>query len=132
MITITKIFEFAAGHHLPYHEGLCKNRHGHNFRLEITVGTKARTLMEESVSPENWPSKGMIMDFKTLKEIVNQKVTDLLDHQYLNDHIPNPTAELLVLYIRGLILDEISKYGILMKVRLWESSTSYTEWNNGL
>jgi len=128
MITITKIFEFAAGHHLPHHEGACKNKHGHNFKLEITVGKRLKDLLLEDASLENFPSKGMVMDFSDLKKIVKEKAIDLLDHKYLNDVISNPTAELLVIEIRGLIGNEIEKYGRLLKVRLWESSTSYAEW----
>jgi len=118
MITITKIFEFPAGHHLPYHEGACKNQHGHNFKLEITIGRKISDLFIK---------KGMVMDFSDLKKIVKEKVIDLLDHKYLNDIIPNPTAELLVIWIQG-ILDKEIKDIWLTRIRLWESSTSYAEW----
>lgn len=131
MITITKIFEFAAGHHLPHHQGACKNQHGHNFKLEITVGKKIKDLLleDERLAEFEDSSKGMVMDFSQLKEIIKGEVINLLDHKYLNDIIPNPTAELLILHIRGLIGQEIEKYGVkLIRIRLWESSTSYAEW----
>jgi len=129
MITITKQFEFAAAHKLPYHKGLCKNLHGHSYKLEITVGKKIRDLLiENSPTAEDLPSKGMVMDFSDLKKIVKEKAIDLLDHKYLNDIISNPTAELLVLYIQKLISNEIEKYAKLISIRLWESSTSYAEW----
>ena len=128
MITITKQFEFAAAHLLPYHKGLCKNLHGHSYKLEITVGKRLKDLLFEDASIENFPSKGMVMDFSDLKKIVKEKAIDFLDHKYLNSVIYNPTAELLVIEIRGLIGNEIEKYGRLLRVRLWESSTSYAEW----
>lgn len=128
MITITKQFEFAAAHLLPYHKGLCKNLHGHSYKLEITVGKRLKDLLFEDASIENFPSKGMVMDFSDLKKIVKEKAIDFLDHKYLNSVIYNPTAELLVIEIRGLICNEIEKYGRLLRIRLWESSTSYAEW----
>lgn len=128
MITITKIFEFAAGHHLPHHKGLCQNPHGHNFKLEITVGKKIKELLLEDADFKDWPSKGMVIDFSDLKKIVKERAIDILDHKYLNDIILNPTAELLILHIRGLIGSEIEKHARLVRIRLWESSTSYAEW----
>ena len=76
MITITKIFEFSAGHHLPNYEGDCRNPHGHNYILEVTVGGEVN---EE---------QGMIIDFKKLKDFVKSKIIDDLDHSSLNDRVP--------------------------------------------
>ncbi len=128
MITITKIFEFAAAHRLPYHDGLCHNLHGHSYKLEITVGKKIKELLLDDANFKDWPSKGMVMDFSDLKKIVKEKAIDILDHKYLNDIVSNPTAELLILHIRGLIGNEIEKRARLVRIRLWESSTSYAEW----
>ena len=128
MITITKQFEFAAAHKLPYHEGLCKNLHGHSYKLEVTIGKKLKDLLLEDASINDFPSKGMVMDFKTLKNIIQKNVIDHLDHAYLNNFVTNPTAELLVIYILGKIGREIEKQAHLIRIRLWESSTSYAEW----
>ena len=127
MITITKQFEFAAAHKLPHHEGKCQNVHGHTYLLEITVGKRLKDLLLENADFKNWSSKGMVMDFSVLKKIVNE-VIDLLDHKYLNDIIPNPTVELLILHIRGLIGNEIEHHARLVGIKLWESSSSYAEW----
>ena len=78
MITITKIFEFAAGHHLPHHKGLCKGQHGHNYFLYVEVG---RDIIKDG------PQTGMIMDFGVLKSIVKKEILDKLDHSYLNDFL---------------------------------------------
>ena len=128
MITITKQFEFAAAHKLPHHKGLCKNLHGHSYKLEITVGKRFKDLLFEDASIEDFLSKGMVMDFSDLKKIVKEKAINKLDHKYLNDIISNPTAELLVIEIREMIYNEIEKHCCLIKIRLWESSTSYAEW----
>jgi len=118
MISITKIFEFAAAHHLPYHEGLCKNIHGHGFKLEITVTGAIQT---------NGSATGMIIDFKELKNIVNKVILVHLDHTDLNDIFENPTAETMAKHIAdnlNLIFSTVK----IVKVRLWETSTSYATW----
>jgi 6-pyruvoyltetrahydropterin/6-carboxytetrahydropterin synthase len=112
MITITKIFEFSAGHHLPNYEGDCRNPHGHNYILEVTVGGE--------VDKE----QGMIIDFKNLKNIVQDRVLNVLDHQVLNDHLRNPTAEHLV----GFIQSRLLQYVDCVRIKLWETSDSYCEW----
>ena len=113
MITVTKIFEFSAGHHLPNYKGDCRNPHGHNYILEVTVGGE----VDEG--------QGMIIDFKKLKKIVQTKVLSFLDHQVLNDHIENPTAENLVSFIRSRLMIPNCK---IIRIKLWETSDSYCEW----
>jgi len=34
---VVRCFTFAAAHHLPWHEGRCRQLHGHTYRLEVTV-----------------------------------------------------------------------------------------------
>lgn len=50
MLTVTKKFKFDAAHMLSGHEGLCKNLHGHQYLLEVTVGDRIIT---------KGPSEGM-------------------------------------------------------------------------
>lgn len=57
MYRISKEFSFSMGHRLSCHEGLCKNFHGHNYK--VVVGLKSKTL-----NPN-----GMVMDFGDLKAI---------------------------------------------------------------
>lgn len=80
-------FHFSAGHSLPEHHGACRHFHGHNYKLIVTVSGKpdART--------------GMILDFEDLRRIVHEDALRLVDHQNLNDHLPNPTAENIVLFL---------------------------------
>lgn len=119
MISVTKIFEFAAAHCLPNHEGLCQNLHGHGFRLEIEVTGQVKT---------EGPETGMIIDFSDLKEIVNDLIISRLDHSYLNDKFANPTAETMVERIADLLQSEWILSCSLVRVRLWETPTSYAEW----
>jgi len=116
-LSITKIFTFDAAHRLPNHKGLCKNLHGHTYKLEVTVS---------GVVKQSGPAKGMIMDFTVLKMIIQQKVLDLYDHRDLNICFENPTAEIMVESIAHSLLG-IEDF-TLEKVRLWETSSSYAEW----
>lgn len=118
MITITKIFEFAAAHYLPHHKGLCKDVHGHTYRLEITI---TGAILKEG------PMRGMIIDFGILKEVVEEVILKRLDHSDLNNTYDNPTAEIMVKDIANNLSFAFHSVEIT-KVRLWETSTSYATW----
>lgn len=126
-INITKIFEFSAAHYLPNHEGLCKQLHGHTYKLEVTVS--AKRLITQG------PQTGMIVDFSVLKSIMKERLKQL-DHSLLNDRWLNPTAEIMVM---DIAIDLNAEFGEgqrwdhdpiiqLDRLRLWETSTSYAEW----
>ena len=123
MLSITKRFDFCYGHQLPDHEGKCKNVHGHNAVLEVTVTGLLHT---------DGPSNGMIVDFGILKDIVDRHVVDKLDHQFLNDYLVTsapPTAEQLVLRITGELIEPFLERDLhLVRVRLYETPDSYAEW----
>lgn len=78
MYYLKKTMEVSGSHQLKLdYDSPCQNLHGHNWN--ITVYCKAEKLNQN----------GMIVDFSTIKEIVNQ-----LDHVNLNDvFLFNPTAE---------------------------------------
>ena len=57
------------GHRLPYHEGLCKNIHGHSYRMLVEI---------EGEVNEN----GMIIDFFDLGRIV-RPIIEQYDHAFL-------------------------------------------------
>lgn len=118
-ISVTKIFTFAAAHHLPNYNGKCKNVHGHNFKLFVTV-----KLRRDHVGfPE-----GMIVDFAELKSLVKDNVIDIIDHTNLNDRLDVPTAENLIILIKSeldFVFDSEPFY--LSKLQLWESEDSFAE-----
>ena len=62
---ITKEFTFDAAHKLDWHQGKCKNLHGHTYKLQVTV-----------VGELN--KNGIVIDFGDLKNIVNNKVIEVL------------------------------------------------------
>jgi 6-pyruvoyltetrahydropterin/6-carboxytetrahydropterin synthase len=116
-LTVTKIFTFDAAHRLPHHKGNCRNLHGHTYKLEVTVSGEVK---------KSGPATGMIIDFTMLKMYVQQKVLDLYDHRDLNICFENPTAEIMVEAIAASLLN-LPEFK-LEKVRLWETDTSYAEW----
>ena len=125
MTTVTKLFEFEACHHLPHYDGACHNLHGHSYKLEVTVSGQVS-------KNENDPKCGMIIDFKDLKAIVKSVAVDKYDHSNLNEFFPNPTAEIMVKQIAVDIMSKLPQGVYLMSCKLWETSTSYAEWNVSL
>ena len=110
---VCKSFTFDAAHYLPAHTGKCRNLHGHTYRLEIEI------------SGDDLPG-GMVMDFGDLKQIVGPLV-DTLDHRFLNEIIPVPTAENMVRWFWSKIEPDLPRTVALERIRVWETPTSYAE-----
>lgn len=116
MRTVGAVFEFCYGHYLPDYPGKCVNQHGHTGKVEVVF-----TSCEEIPQYE-----GMVLDFHLIKKYV-RPVIEKLDHKNLNDLIDVPTAENIVEFI----VKEIAETDIgdcLVKVRLYESPTTYAQW----
>ena len=64
-IRISKEFRFETGHALFGYDGLCKNVHGHSYKLTVT-------LIGKPIIESNNVKFGMIMDFSDLKKIINK------------------------------------------------------------
>lgn len=81
---------FAAAHRLVGSGGKCENLHGHNFKVELTVGG------------DDLGDSGMLMDFTDLKKILKFILNDL-DHRDLNAVHPfsqsSPSSERIAEYI---------------------------------
>ena len=140
MIRITKEFKFEMAHALHGYDGLCKNIHGHSYKLWVTVKGEVRN--------ENGHVKdGMVIDFAELKEIVKPEIIDKYDHSLvLNANSPHasidlsafekvfylpyqPTSENLVMDFATIIQSKMPKRVTLCKVVLSETATSFAEWN---
>ena len=121
MLSICKTFSFGAAHQLPNYQGNCANLHGHRWQLEVEI----KMLEEEGL--ELGVYKGMIMDFKVLKEDIEEAVIKKLDHQFINNILENPTAENMILWIKKQLEKLFSMRG-LFRIRLYESEDSYVEW----
>ena len=140
MIRITKEFKFEMAHALHGYDGLCKNIHGHSYKLWVTVKGEVRN--------ENGHVKdGMVIDFAELKEIVKPEIIDKYDHSLvLNANSPHanidlsafekvfylpyqPTSENLVTDFALKIKSKLPHDVELTKVVLSETATSFAEWN---
>ena len=141
IIKITKQFSFEMAHALRNYDGLCRNIHGHSYKMDITLA--GQPLHDES-SPKN----GMVMDFGDLKRLVNEEIISLLDHALvLNDKTDpqligvlkqnyekivtvefQPTTENLLNFIAAKIQSRLPETVTLSCVRLRETDTSYAEW----
>ena len=69
MITVTKTVKFDAAHILSDHAGLCKNLHGHTYRVDVSVAQEA--------------DGDMVVDFKELKRIAGEVICDRFDHAFI-------------------------------------------------
>lgn len=72
---ITRKIEIDYGHTLPNHYSFCNQLHGHRGVIEVTVQGPV-------VSANGKSEEGMVMDFKFLKEILKEKIHDVLDHGF--------------------------------------------------
>lgn len=66
---IAKEFRWEMGHRLPEHFGLCKNIHGHSYRMILTVEGQLN-------------QQGMIIDYYDLDKIINP-IIQMLDHSFM-------------------------------------------------
>lgn len=126
-------------HLLSNYDGLCRNLHGHSYRLLVTV--KGEVLRDESS-----PKRGMVMDFSILKKIVKEQIVDKLDHATLiYDKVQQglqlkgiaeriypvpyePTCENMVAHF-AIRIQNCLPHGIeLVRVKLYETTTSFAEW----
>lgn len=120
--TLKIVTEFAAAHSLRNYPGDCHRLHGHNWKVEV-----------EAVASE-LDELGMAIDFKVIKQLA-KKVTDELDHRFLNEIPPfdaiNPTAENLAAYIYRRLTEELNEPRVrIHAVTLWETERAcvrYTE-----
>ena len=71
MITVTKTIRFDAAHVLTTHQGLCKNLHGHTYRVDV------------SVAQGSGDTRDMVIDFKDLKRIASEVVCERFDHAFI-------------------------------------------------
>lgn len=126
-------------HLLDGYDGLCRNIHGHSYRLFVTVKGNPCT---DALSPK----LGMVMDFSVLKKIVKEEVVDLLDHAMLvRKGTPQaeqlhglaeriyevdyqPTCENMVVDFAERIEQRLPDGIELFSVKLHETATSFAEW----
>ena len=141
MVRITKEFKFEMAHALHGYDGLCKNIHGHSYKLFVTVKGEIK-------NDKGNPKDGMVLDFDILKSIVKPEIINKYDHSLvLNANSPHseidlsafekvfflpyqPTSENLVTDFALKIKSKLPQELELYKVVLSETATSFAEWNS--
>ena len=141
IIKITKQFSFEMAHALRNYDGLCRNIHGHSYKMDITL---AGQPLHDETSPKN----GMVMDFGDLKKLINEEINSLLDHalvlnaktdaqliETLKQNFEKivivefqPTTENLLNFIANKLKTRLPENVNLCRIRLRETDTSYAEW----
>lgn len=131
---ISKEFHWEMGHRLPFHEGGCRNIHGHSYRMRVVVEGRL-------------DDHGMVLDYFDLKSLVDPLVAQL-DHAFLCDDndaemlaffAANPLKHVVVPFLStaenlaGWFLDQIAhklhpyKNIVAITVRIHETERTYAE-----
>jgi len=111
MVRIVERFKFDASHAVII-DGTPEETHGHTFRLEVAV--------------EGSPTKGYVMDFLKLREIVDG-IIGRLDHRNLNAFFDNPTTENVAIWIAEEVKKELPEDVRLSRLVLWEGDENGVE-----
>lgn len=140
MITITRKFEFDAGHRVVGHENKCANLHGHRYVAEVTMTT-----------PQLDPL-GRVIDFGEIKKLIgdwidinwdhrmllfdDDPIFKFLDNNFMNQSEAltaifgpkkpvmlncNPTAENLAEILFGVCDDIVPEHVAVSELRLFET-----------
>lgn len=132
IVTVTRRLRFNAAHrvHNPALSdaenaalfGKCNNPngHGHNYVLEVSV---TGPIDERT---------GYVIDLAHLREAVNRRVIDKIDHRHLNLDVDfmrgiNPTSENIVVACWHAIAPIVAP-GTLTRLRLWETENNYVDY----
>lgn len=136
MLTVTKSVKFDAAHVLTNHQGLCKNLHGHTYRVEV------------SVTQAPGDNADMVIDFKDLKKKCEEVILERYDHAFMYNSesqaeceiaavvmkhgmraVAMPyrsTAENLARHFFGVLREHVAG---LSRVRVWETPDSSAEYS---
>lgn len=100
VMILSKEYEFSAAHALPMvpitHK--CHRLHGHNWQVRISVRGAVR-------------SDGFVCDYGDIDHYVKPLVAKL-DHQNLNDILPNPTSENVCIYFWEQLIQVLGLYEV--------------------
>jgi 6-pyruvoyltetrahydropterin/6-carboxytetrahydropterin synthase len=131
---ITRRAEFSASHvcsnpalspeenRATYGESANPHGHGHNFAVEVTL------------EGEPDPVTGMVFDLKRLKEVLNRRIIEPMDHRFLNYEVPPfdrvvPTVENLAIEIWARLEPELTgNANRLHQVRVYETEDLYVDY----
>lgn len=134
--SVTKTVKFDAAHILTNHQGLCKNLHGHTYRVDVTVA---------QVEGE---AADMVMDFKDLKALATEVICDRFDHAFIYNTVSPGECEIAAVVKKNgmrtvaipfrstaenlskMFFEELSsRIPGLTSVRVWETAESCAEFS---
>lgn len=136
---ITKEITFDSAHMLSNYNGKCNNLHGHTYKLQIEVEGDVNT------------KTCMLIDFNELKEIINRNIMRMFDHALIFSAVGyreeaeaalyewakkynkkfyvmsegKSTCEFMAPEIKNILQKTL--VGLTVKVKLWETPTSFVE-----
>ncbi len=135
-VRLTRVVAFSAAHR--YHRpewsaernrevfGACANEHGHGHRYECAV----------TVAGTPHPETSMVMDLGAFDRVLQQEISDRLDHRHLNHDVPEfafgkevPTVEALAVHIWNRIAPHLPEGVRLEQVRVHEEPHLYAEYD---
>ncbi len=110
-ITVYKVINISSAHQLclPY-DSKCNDVHGHNWKIETWLTGKLN-------------DSRMVVDFTIIKREVMK-----LDHTNINNIVNPSTAENIAVYLARKLYELEPKNLEKVKVRVWETETSYAEY----
>lgn len=118
--SLTRAIAFHATHQFP--EGGPADRHGHLYRIEVTV----RAVIDSS--------RRMVMDLDTLDTILTREITHPLAGRHLNAAIPEfassaqlPSCEALAAWCWRMIAPHLPAGAALERVRVAEDATLWAD-----
>jgi len=116
MYKINVTSHFSAAHNLREYPGLCKNIHGHNWKVRICLNC------------ETIDELGMAVDFTVAKKWLDILMEEL-DHKHLNTIEPfteiNPTSENIAKYLYTKLKGMVNIEGCSVhEIEVWESEKS--------
>jgi len=135
-VRLTRVVAFSAAHRYFRPEwsdernrevfGACAREHGHGHRYECAVTVSGTSDAETS----------MVMDLENLDRVLQEEVTDRLDHRHLNHDVPDfafgktvPTVEALAVYVWNRIAPRMPNGVRLERVRVQEDPSLYAEYD---
>ena len=135
-VRVTRRLHFSAAHRLFRRDwsaernaqvfGDCshENWHGHNYELEVTVAGEVDS------------ETGFVMDLKTLRDLVQQRVVDDVDHRNLNLDVPwmegvLTSTENVVVAVWNRLADALPAGVRLERVLLQETPSNFVEYTGG-
>jgi 6-pyruvoyltetrahydropterin/6-carboxytetrahydropterin synthase len=140
METVTRRFQFCAGHRILGHENKCGHFHGHNYVALVTVAApkldKIGRVVDFAVIKEkvgewidaNWDHGFLVWD----QDKEARAALALVDHQKVHLMRDNPTAENMAAILKtraAQLLNHGQPQGNfrVVKVVLWETENCYAE-----